>query len=856
MNWPEACQILLANDEPPECPQLSAALQKVEVGDLYAAGERLEELDERQRLLATFLVELAAADTDADPGDLARLCERLHGLARNLVDLSDLPHTLLTTWATRVGTRLPPDIVAARDAYGYGPTLSRQVVEHLCADGRAESAIGYAAHIDAHWRDDRARAWAQVGVGLEPGHPERARALGHAAAAGDARPMIQNGGEESTAHGTAMELFARGGLAADDPAVVRSVAGLRKLGRTRARKDVRSHGAAIAAVAAGLRSADSADGGWLQHALALREAIYDAELGARADAALLLAERALGQCDGDAFATRARGLLGESAGEHPELVRELAEGRFRRQPRPEDLAVLRRTGVDVSAETAAALDTWDGYGRREIARFVTGCRLSLGDAELAELLAAIREKERPEALVKGARYGFDGDDERRARYLERGYPEGDRFGIYSADLLHLLSPARRLAGEDFYARTGEAGALAQLAAEAMARGDIADASRAIAKIAQPEVADAWVPYYRRGNRTFALSGERTPTTLQTLDAAGVKAAIKQLDSGQAMYQLARSLRHDPDGQALVAKAAQLKKWSKKMHAPAVARVRLLVGAFDSALELLETLGRGRVDDSQLGRALTDFARELDALALPVTVATAHRLIALFECAHPQFVTGSIANLGRVLIGRCQSGDRTALVEALRAASSRRYRRPADHCFVDMGIARGFAQVGDAGAVLAALRRAVDRASQPATYFKGPSLVRALGELRESLGEKYEPLAMAALEACLVHERDHYAQVMQVERSLRYLWHAGDSRATLAWLGSSSVATIIARDVQRSIWADIEHVPDPLAVLAAAWPRETVVREIAEECVRAAATALRRAGDRQHEVVEALLAPTS
>ena len=94
--------------------------------------------------------------------------------------------------------------------------------------------------------------------------------------------------------------------------------------------------------------------------------------------------------------------------------------------------------------------------------------------------------------------------------------------------------------------------------------------------------------------------------------------------------------------------------------------------------------------------------------------------------------------------------------------------------------------------------------------------------------------------------------MQVERSLRYLWDAGDERATLAWLRADSIPTIIARDVQRSIWADIEHVPEALAVLEAAWPREAVIPELSLECVRAAATALRVAGHEQAEAVAALL----
>ena len=852
MNWLDACRTLLSADSTPQCPQLSAALAEVAKGEVYAAAEQLEQLDELQRVLATFLVELAAVDAGIEGEALAALCVRLHVLPKNLVELFDLPRSLLIVWGSKVAPRLPAEVVAARDAYGHGPMLLRWGIEHLCEQGRAADALPYAEQIDAYWREERARCWALIGTGLAADHPQREAALGHASAAGNARPMIQDGGEESNAHGIAMELFARGQVAADDPAVARSVAGLLKLGRKRARKDVRSHGAMSAAVAAGLRAADSEDEGWLEHALALRKAIWDDHLVARADAASLLAEQALGRCEGEAFEQRARKLLGDAAPPTAEFVRQLAEDKFRSKPRPEDLGALRRAGVDVSEQITEALAEWDGYGRREIASFVTGCRIGLDDAELDELLAKVREDERAEAMVKGARYGFTGDDARKARYLEQGYPQGDRFGIYSEGMLHLLSPAKRLEGEDHFARSGDSGALAQLCAEAMQRGDIEGATRAIAKLSLPETDGEWVPFYRRGNRSFELPTPAPPVEPQTLDAAGIKAALKQLDGGIAMLKLARSVAHDADALARVVKAAKLKKWSKKANAPSVARVRLLGGELASALELVESLGQGRVENSQLAHGLRGFVRELELRGEAIEHATATRLIALTERAHPQYVTGVFIDLARISLRHGAQADREGLIAALRSASSGRYRCQGDRAFVEIGIARGLAALGEDSAARGAARRAVGYASKQAIYFKGPSLVRGLASIREQLGSEFVPLALDALRACTVHEGRHYAQVMQVERSFRYLWDAGDAGTTLAWLAADDIPKIIARDLQRSIWADIEHVPEALRVLEAAWPSEPASPEIAAECIRAAVTALRAAGQAEAEAVAGLL----
>ena len=60
MNWISAARDLLSHPPVPTCPALTDALAAVEAGDLEGASGHLATLNEEQRLLATFIVEVAA----------------------------------------------------------------------------------------------------------------------------------------------------------------------------------------------------------------------------------------------------------------------------------------------------------------------------------------------------------------------------------------------------------------------------------------------------------------------------------------------------------------------------------------------------------------------------------------------------------------------------------------------------------------------------------------------------------------------------------------------------------------------------------------------------------------------------
>lgn len=170
----------------------------------------------------------------------------------------------------------------------------------------------------------------------------------------------------------------------------------------------------------------------------------------------------------------------------------------------------------------------------------------------------------------------------------------------------------------------------------------------------------------------------------------------------------------------------------------------------------------------------------------------------------------------------------------------RYRCTGDYVFALIGLAQGLGEVGDADGAAQLAERAVAQASKPAIYFKGPALLLGLRGLIGVLPKEiFHAHCVAALQACAIHESMRYSQMMQVELGLRSLWPAGSETAdiTCALFAPDVLPKVLARDLRRSVWADIAHVPAPLTVLEALWPQEPVLPEIAAECVGALAWAL-------------------
>ena len=851
MDWISAARELLAHPPSHDCPQLHAALRAVEAGEVGDAHAALAELDETPRLIATFMVEIGAARAGVDPAALDRLCLGFHAVEAHVVSLDDLPRRLGLTWADEVGVQLPASSVAARDAYGHGQWLQVRTAERLLESGRAEAAIAHAERIDAHARETVADVWARLGLCFAADDPRRDAALLQAARAGAVRPMIQDGGEEASAFGAALRRFADGGVPADHPAVRLAHAGLLALAKTRARKDVRSYGVMVAGVAAGLRAEREQERGWLELARALEAAVWSDDLAARVGAAVALGSHACGLLDDAGLRERGRQWLPNLDHVAPELLRAFARGELSMEDKPEHLLALRRAGVDVDARIEAALNHERRIGDPKVERFVRGCRMGLPDARLEALLAEVRDASRAEALVHGAALGFGDEPERRAAYLARGYPEGDRFGNYTEDLVHLLPEAKRREGERFYARHGETSALANLAAAALALGSIDEAARIVGRLGQPVVSEAWVPFYRRGNRSFTVDPPRAPGS-----NASPPASLRAAKTGDELLALARALLADGDtkGFAELGKASRLQKWTKKKaDVAALARLRVLEGQLDEAVAALEALVTGRVDHSSVGWGLRGFAEELRESTAVVDAALSERIFAVVAAVHPQSATWALAALAEVTIARAPADEVERVCATIHATTHRLFTRSGDHVFADLGMARGRIARADPLGAGRELDQALEHATQRGFYFDGEAALHLFAPLRAGLdAERFTAAGLQLLLACPAHHRDHYAQVMAIERGLRVLWASGDAAVTLAWLADPRVPQAIGCDVRRSIWADIAHVPDPLEVLAAAWPEAPVEVELAAECVAAAAHALARAGHPASAAVDALV----
>ena len=858
-DWLRSCSTLLAAPETPKCQSLLDALALAREGRTREAAQRLSELEELQRFFSTLLVEIVAVESGCTGEALVVLSTRLHqDVPTNAVDAFDISIDVLGRWARVVGVELPPAQVVARDAYGYSQPLLQATISELCDRGEASRALPYAEQLNGYFRTDCATAWAQLGFAPSP---SAELAFSRSANAGNARPMIQDGGEEASAHGACLEALSRG-LAAEHDAVQTALKGLKKLTKKRARKDVRSHGAMRAAVAAALRAEESGDQAWRDIAADLIECIWTDELKRRAQAALLLADFALKLQDEPTFAQRASGFIGENevfeVSRVQNALRRSTKGEAKDEDSPERVAERRKRGVDVTQEVEGFLRTWDGYGSQNVARFVMGCRLNLSDEELEALLERVKVSSRPEALVKGANYGLDGEPERRLALLERGYPEGDRFATFTKSLLPLLTPELLEKAERFFADGGVSRGLILIAAAFVENGSIDDAARVVARIGQPTVSrEPWTPFYRMGSRKFSLpEGTEPIAAREGADPTHIKAELKATKTADELLTLARTVADVPEALEAVVKASRLKKFNKrKPDLVHTSGVRLLAGLIDESIAIVEALVSGRISEGDVAKALQDIAAYLLRTPDDVSLERARRLMAVLAKVHPQYVTGTFYVMARALVHGLPESDREIAIVELVALAQQRYRRAGDHVYVYCGIGAGALKSGTLEVATQHFGRAVEHAGQEVIYFKAEFLVRALSAVSEVFTrqrpEVWRELVHRALIICVKHEEHHYAQVIQVERAVRYLWLAGDVEAVNRLLLSEALPVKVHQDLQRSIWADIDHSPDPLASLQGAWPSESLPPAVTQELLEATARSLRRVGHPQADSVEAL-----
>ncbi|MEM9541109.1 MAG: hypothetical protein AAGA60_16600 [Cyanobacteria bacterium P01_E01_bin.42] len=452
----------------------------IDRGNFTDAVSILSKLDGKARFLANTLIELAAARKGASDAQLTQLCEALHNTSKVSAKTIEFSRAIDLLWCAEVGARLSPETILTRQKYHYLTYhLQHLVVRTLCKNNRHKTALSHALQFELLNRRTEAELWARIALGLSG--EERDRVLEQAASIGNLRPMIQDGGgEEAEAHSAVLELFARHGLSSEHPATKSAGDGLLELAKEEPPKYI-GWATCQAAVAAALAAADRKDEGWYRWATQLHEWIFQKKYKKQSTAALALAAVALGFASEAGLNDIARSLTAKPFNDAKAVLRAIAVREWEEEDTAEELVQLSRQGVDVKDRMEAFLDREEKYGFPQVKRFIRGCRLCLSDERLEQLLAEASYS--PGALVQGAVYGFSDEPERKRHYLARGYPEGDRYGVYTENvLLPYLSLEMMAKGERFYSEQGVTKGLSSLALKHFLEGRIHNAARAISSI--------------------------------------------------------------------------------------------------------------------------------------------------------------------------------------------------------------------------------------------------------------------------------------------------------------------------------------------------------------------------------------
>lgn len=276
MDWnARLAELLAANPLPSRRPAVEA-FDALVAGDGEKAARRIAAFEPQVQFVATLVLEVAAMRRGIDVQVLAPLGDRLiadasHGKLSLAARGDDLD-----PWAREAGMHLSPRAVAARDSLTYNAEMTAAAARAAACAGRLDEARAFAEQLGGYAVYETADAWAVIGLAATGA--DREAALSRAAEAGNHRPWIQDGSEETHAHSIALGHFARGGLPADHPAVKRIVQSLLLLGQTRARKDARSYGVIEAACHAAERARQTDDPGWRAIAERLRDRAHTESL--------------------------------------------------------------------------------------------------------------------------------------------------------------------------------------------------------------------------------------------------------------------------------------------------------------------------------------------------------------------------------------------------------------------------------------------------------------------------------------------------------------------------------------------------------------------------------------------------
>ncbi|GAA3933837.1 hypothetical protein [Litoribacillus peritrichatus] len=854
--WFETAEKLLSSNALETCQPFLTALEQVKQGQAEEAISALKDLNELQYYLCIIILEIQWVDSARDKTKLTLFTEALReNVAIGSVKSSDIYYKLTRVWTEKVGILLTQDDILFRNEFSSGDAILSSVIKHLSQQNLHQTALQLMPHVNSYYRETLANTWSHVVLGLDEGS-QKDQALMTLAGIGALRPMIQNGGEEVSAYGIAIQAFSTLKLDSGHPAVQKSVKGLMKLARHRAPKDVRAAGTFDAAVAAANASAQLNHEGWWEIATALKDNIWDQELQAKANTALSLANYYR---------------QGESVSELKEIIESIRLdwsqvddpiskindfilSKASKAPSADDVLAdavkSGQDGVDEQVELRMIKeDETNRYYTREGNRFVLGCKLCLSDEALKQIYNTIPTHSQKEALVKGAAQGFKGQPDRVLKYLKMGYPEGDQFGIYTKRLLPFLDEALLLKAEQFFINNERTEPLSLFATHWILQEDLPRAARIIANLGKATSTNEWVPNYRRGDRgktpylTTADAEIAAPPLPYSGKVEDSKALLKTCKTTALLLQTAKDHWQDQAFIADVLNASKLKKYQKSiLDRCDLIKVLVVADEVEQAIALLPSVhtGKRRSGSEDYAQAPILFILQyLRRHPEKMTLAIFTPLLDAMSKVFPQYIALAYNSLARLLY-HLPSADRSIAQDRIIRSAYQLFRYECDHCTVYLGLLKGRLAVegyGEHNATdIQAWLNEVERLTGKSGCYIGLSwimsqIINLETHLPDALWQPYCLTLLYDFLEELVSNKSHNT-LLFLEMTYRNLWSIQNTSIMNALCQSNKLSQLLYSELCRSMWKDIHFAPEPYTLLNLTKPNEETAIVLKREFIEA------------------------
>lgn len=847
------------------CAPFRAGLAALEAGDGTAAGAALAPLSDPAAFVATMVLErhavrMGKVDLVASVGDV--LTARLE--SRAVDSFMILANPWEAGWTADCGDHLAPARRTGQDQQGgFAAHAQLQTVRDLLASGpdAFERAHAIAAEIHPYNKEKRGQALALLG--LHAPDPKQGKTLlTDAVKAAKARPQIQDGGEEAEALGEVLKVFAEGGLDAEHAAVKACVKGLDTLGKTYKRRDVRSYGVRIGALAAAARAGRDGDQAWLAIAEGLHDRIWTDTLTwplrlqfamtAAASGDTSAAEKWLDSIEDETFVAHRETLF-------PAHADALLRAWSGRDTEVTVLALLKDAGVDISAALEARVEKNSGSYNRQ--HSVYGELLLLAP-ERAE--AHLENVSRGESLGEAAERMWKLESERHrvpgllkralnAKWVPQ-FANREDIEMWAAHPALLEKLERAAARDDDW--DDRMRSLSIVAESWAAAGAWDKAIGAIEKglpDVQKRTEEAWVPYDKRGDRASRVNTPLLPVStledhVSVAFEGDLKAALKEAKKNKSTYTLGAQVARTGNLDDLAAVRAVHAKMPKGRGDDAVGwrsgfvLFDIALGDFDAALATIDEMKQCRIYQVGPGFSAAALSTWLAETEGAWTKARAEALLQVVHKEHPQDVPVLLFHMVPRLLAPAPVDAMPDLVETVRGFT-RKFRFEGDRACIEAALAWAFAKRGALADGAGCMDAAMALLDKNTTYTKAKHYALAAVALRTA-GAEADAYArwLTRIVAIPTGERV-YARAQATEGVMRVCWAAGEQAVLGGLIAAEHFPTEVNEAVRRSwIVEAAAQAPQPVDAVLAVWKDKLPSRARATEQIRALAAALDAAGD--------------